>query len=156
MERERIQSSNIYSTGHDETGMEVQFHKKSGRVPLPQRAGGAARTDAGQPITRHVPASPHKEGGHSGPRAEVPREEIVKVTLESTTQIVALVVNVNADAIECRVWEGLTESGIHVQALIPRIAVHKKSDCSQFEAELVEKHRPASPDFEAFPLRMIL
>jgi KTSC domain len=27
MERERVNSSNIHSAGHDETGMEVQFHK---------------------------------------------------------------------------------------------------------------------------------
>ena len=28
MERERIKSSNLYSAGHDETGMEVQFHTR--------------------------------------------------------------------------------------------------------------------------------
>ncbi len=78
----------------------------------------------------------------------------MKVTLVSTTKIV----QISPSGLECRVWEGVTERGIKVQALIPRIAViaaHKDSDMSEFEAELKEQHAPHS-EFTAFPLRMIL
>lgn len=73
----------------------------------------------------------------------------MKITIESTARIV------NASGIDCRVWEGVTERGIKVQCLIPRIAALKDQDLSQFEAELQEKKAP-SADAEAFPLRMIL
>lgn len=80
----------------------------------------------------------------------------MKVTLQSTTRIVALAVNANTDAIECRVWEGVTENGVKCQALIPRISVHKDADASQFEAELKEHVAPSSDAIRCFPLRMIL
>lgn len=73
----------------------------------------------------------------------------MKITLESTTRIV------NASGVDCRVWEGKTESGIEVQALIPRIAAFKDSDLTQFEAELQEQRAPSAA-VEAFPLRMVL
>lgn len=73
----------------------------------------------------------------------------MKVTLESTTKIV------KANGIDCRVWEGMTVSGIKVQALIPRIAVLASDDLSQFEAELKEC-KPPTAEAQAFPLRMIL
>ncbi len=79
----------------------------------------------------------------------------MKVTLESTTKIITVLGRPGGDAIQCRVWEGVTERGVKVQALIPRIAAHRSSDVSQFEAELQEQ-RPPSADFEAFPLRMII
>jgi hypothetical protein len=72
----------------------------------------------------------------------------MKITLESTT----LIVNVNG--VDCRIWEGQTESGIKVQALIPLIAALAADDLRQFEAELKEC-RPPSVE-AAFPLRMIL
>ena len=75
----------------------------------------------------------------------------MKVMLESTSEIVRL------NDIECRVWEGHTESGIAVQAMIPRIAVRIDADCSQFKAELREQPPPRMAMTErAFPLRMIL
>jgi hypothetical protein len=73
----------------------------------------------------------------------------MKVTLESTTQIVSL------NGIDCRIWEGATHSGIRVQALIPRIAAGKNEDLRQFEAELKEC-APPSDAARAFPLRMII
>jgi hypothetical protein len=73
----------------------------------------------------------------------------MKITLESTTRIV------NANGIDMRVWEGTTESGIQIQALIPRIAAYKDSDLSQFEAELKEQKAPSAA-VAAFPLRMVL
>ena len=73
----------------------------------------------------------------------------MKITIESTTRIV------NASGIDCRVWEGVTERGIKVQCLIPRIAALIGQDLSQFEAELQEQ-KPPSADAQAFSLRMIL
>lgn len=72
----------------------------------------------------------------------------MKITLESTSQIVRL------DGIECRVWEGTTASGIAVTAFIPRIAVLRDADASEFERELVEQRQPSPGD--EWPLRMVL
>ena len=73
----------------------------------------------------------------------------MKITVESTTRIV------NVNGMDCRVWEGVTERGISIQALIPRIATLGNQDLSQFVAELQET-RPPSAEAEAFPNRMIL
>lgn len=73
----------------------------------------------------------------------------MRVTLESTTRIVS------ADGIECRVWQGKTDSGIEVQALIPRIACSANEDLSEFQRELTE-HQAPSPAVQMFPARMIL
>jgi hypothetical protein len=73
----------------------------------------------------------------------------VKITIENTTKVV------EADGVQCRVWEGQTETGVKVQALIPRIAVGPGEDVSQFERELSEQ-RPPSSLVDAWPLRMIL
>lgn len=54
----------------------------------------------------------------------------MKVTLTSTSHIV----EVNGHP--ARVWEGTTESGIPVFALIPRIATRADGPLAQFEAEL--------------------
>jgi len=74
----------------------------------------------------------------------------LKVTLESTSQIV------NASGIDCRVWEGETEHGVRVVALIPRLAVKNGQDTAQFEAELQETRAPSIEAQQAYPLRMIL
>ena len=72
----------------------------------------------------------------------------MKITIESTTKIV------NANGIDCRVWEGKTESGVEVTCLIPRIAVNSCRDTSQFDAELQEQRAPLLAD--AWPYRIIL
>lgn len=79
----------------------------------------------------------------------------MKITIESTTKTVLIKKYRDDDGIMCRVWEGVTESGIKVQCLIPRIAPDEGSDLSQFERELQECKAP-SVDVQAFPLRMIL
>ncbi len=71
------------------------------------------------------------------------------LTIESTSRIV------NVNGIDCRLWEGQTESGVKVEALITRIAVKEGQDMAQFEKELREQ-RPPSLASIAFPLRMIL
>jgi len=72
----------------------------------------------------------------------------MKITLENTARVV------NANGVDCRVWEGTTASGIKVQALIAAIAARDDEDLTEFETELQELH-PAS-EVQAFPLRMIL
>jgi hypothetical protein len=74
----------------------------------------------------------------------------MKITIESTTKVV------NANGIECRVWEGTTERGVKIEVLIPRIAALANQDLSQFEAELKETHAPPSIGAHAFPARLIL
>lgn len=77
----------------------------------------------------------------------------MKVTLESTTKVVDLVIN--GYPIPARIWEGTTEKGVKCHAYITRIAVHNDDDASQFEAELKEQRVPSS-DVAAIPLRLIL
>jgi hypothetical protein len=74
----------------------------------------------------------------------------MKITIENTSQVVMV------NDVPARVWEGTTESGIKVQCLVTRIAVHNSQDCSQFEDELVEQPAPQPEHMEAFPLRLIL
>ena len=73
----------------------------------------------------------------------------MKITIENTTK------TVTADGVLCRVWEGVSDSGIRVVCLIPRIAVAEGQDVSQFEKELQQTKAP-SPETQAFPLRMVL
>lgn len=80
----------------------------------------------------------------------------MKITLESTTKIVNVTLAAAPlHSIACRVWEGQTESGIKVSALIPRIAALATDDLSQFEAELEEQAQPTEAS-RAFPLRMVI
>lgn len=74
----------------------------------------------------------------------------MKITIESTTRIV------NVNGIDCRQWEGTTERGVEIVVLIPRIAVRKDQDASQFEEELKKQGAPSSLSEQAFPLRMII
>lgn len=83
----------------------------------------------------------------------------MKITIESTTKIVEVANDSPGTGklafIQCRVWEGVTESGIRVQCLIPRIAAEEGQDLSKFEQELKQCRTP-SVDVQMFPLRMIL
>lgn len=73
----------------------------------------------------------------------------MKIALESTTRIVQL------NGVPARIWEGTTESGVHVIAFVTRVAVRDDQDTSQFERELQEC-RPPSADARAFPTRLVL
>lgn len=77
----------------------------------------------------------------------------MKITIESTSQIVTIVQGVAE--ITARVWEGQTESGIKVACLIPRIMASRADDLTQFDAELKEQRAPTA-ELDAFPLRMII
>ena len=79
----------------------------------------------------------------------------MKVTLESTTKMVLVKTSPVEGVIECRVWEGQTESGIRVSALIPRIAAAEGEDLTQFAEELKEQRAP-SGEINCWPLRLVL
>jgi hypothetical protein len=77
----------------------------------------------------------------------------MRITLESTTQIVEV------NGVPARVWEGTTESGIPVSALITRLAVERTQDTAQFEAELRECRAPKAVPFDTngpWPMRLVL
>ena len=84
----------------------------------------------------------------------------MKITIESTSKIVTLVVG--GQDVPARVWQGETESGIPVQCFITRIAPEiSKSDpridelTVEFERELKRQADPRVT-VAAIPLRMIL
>ena len=77
----------------------------------------------------------------------------MKVTLESTTKIVDLVVD--GKPIPARIWEGTTANGVRCHAYITRIAVASKDDSAEFDRDLAEQ-RPPSQEVLAIPLVYIL
>jgi hypothetical protein len=79
----------------------------------------------------------------------------VKVTLESTTSIVEL--EVEGGVVPGRLWEGVTESGIRVVALITRIAAETgvgPDTHAEFRRELEECRPPTIAG--VFPARLVL
>ena len=74
----------------------------------------------------------------------------MNVTLTSTSRIV------NVNGVDGRVWEGTTESGVAVVAVITRIAAPAGADLAQFERELKETKPPSDMATTVFPLRMVL
>jgi hypothetical protein len=84
----------------------------------------------------------------------------VKIHLTSTSRIVE-VVDASGGVVPGRVWEGTTESGIAVFAVITRIAADRGVDGSinlgELDAELSAQAAPPSPaSFDAIPHRLIL
>lgn len=77
----------------------------------------------------------------------------MKVTLESTTKVVQLVID--GHSIPARIWEGTTSKGIRCHTYITRIAVHKDDNAGEFEADLKEQAVP-SADIANIPLRLII
>lgn len=82
----------------------------------------------------------------------------MKVTLESTTKVVHLVVEGDDGTrreVPARIWEGETANGIRCHAYITRIAVADGLDAGEFQRELVEHRRP-TPEIQAIPIRLII
>lgn len=77
----------------------------------------------------------------------------MKVTLESTTKTVTLVID--GHDVPARIWEGTTANGIPCHAYITRIAVAADLDATEFERDLLEKRR-ATSGVESIPSRLIL
>jgi hypothetical protein len=79
----------------------------------------------------------------------------MKITMESTTQMVAIETG-NGGRLQARVWKGVTEGGVECQVLVPRIAVHKADDNSAFEQELREAQHEPMTGPRAFDLRFFI
>lgn len=77
----------------------------------------------------------------------------MKAQIESTTKIVALVIN--GVEVPARVWEGTSEQGVDCHFYVTRVAVARDLDASQFEQELFEQRVPTA-EIAALPARMIL
>lgn len=80
------------------------------------------------------------------------------ITVTSTDKIVTLEPRALGELVQCRVWEGKTESGIPIHVFIPRVAVEEglsPGDYQQFEVELLEQAKPSAA-IVAIPLRLIL
>lgn len=84
----------------------------------------------------------------------------MKITIESTTKIVKLVIS--GEEVPARVWQGETADGIPVQAFITRIAPEiPTSDpridelTVEFEKDLKRQADPR-PTVQAIPLRFFI
>lgn len=74
----------------------------------------------------------------------------MRVTLQSTSRLVTV------NGVDGRVWEGKTESGIEIVAVITRIAAPAGADLSQFERELQETKSPSDAAVMVCPTRMVI
>lgn len=79
----------------------------------------------------------------------------MRITIESTNQIVSIEDRDHNGFVQGRVWDGHTDSGIYVQCVITRIAAPSAADQSQFRRELRECRQP-EPGEMVFPLRMVI
>lgn len=82
----------------------------------------------------------------------------MKITIESTDKVVKFIDREAGSVMDCRIWEGTTDTGIAIHCYIPRIAVAEGLDSrvyAQFQAELKEQRKP-SAEIQAIPLRLIL
>lgn len=80
----------------------------------------------------------------------------MRVNLESTTRVVDVFGAPGRMSVPGRIWEGETDSGIPVFAVITRIAVAVDSDRREFEAELVRCADPSPESSAAVPARLVL
>lgn len=80
----------------------------------------------------------------------------MKITIESTTQMVQVVSEAAGGAVPGRVWVGKTDSGIEVQCVVTLIAISQNENQEQFQRELQECRPPTEITLEVFPLRMVI
>ena len=73
----------------------------------------------------------------------------MKITIESTTRIVLV------NGVPCRMWQGTTESGVEIAALVTRIGVAvldaAGNVAEEFERELQEHAAPLPAAVAMFP-----
>lgn len=75
----------------------------------------------------------------------------MKITLEPTTKIVHL----EPGGAAARVWEGRTDGGTRVSAVIVRIIAAAADDNTALERALLEQ-RPPTLELDAWPARLVL
>lgn len=78
----------------------------------------------------------------------------MKLILEPTSRFVEIVTE-HGDSVPGRVWQGITEAGVEVAAVITRVSTAVENDQAEFHASL-QPQRPGRAATEAFPLRMLL
>ncbi|MBC6444597.1 MAG: hypothetical protein GDA50_04085 [Alphaproteobacteria bacterium GM202ARS2] len=64
----------------------------------------------------------------------------MKATITSTTEIV----DIDGSQHMARVWEGVSEKGIHFTAYVSLVQVKRSDDCDEFDRELQEHKRPST------------
>lgn len=78
----------------------------------------------------------------------------MKITIESTNRVVT--VESEGAMMPARVWEGVTENGVKVVAVIVRVVCHKDDDAAEFERDLKVCRPPSGMAMDAIPLRLII
>lgn len=81
----------------------------------------------------------------------------MKITIENTDKLLHL--KSGGGEVPARVWEGETDNGVKVICFVTRILVKEgqpEEIYQQFERELRETQKAASPAVETFPLRFVL
>lgn len=82
----------------------------------------------------------------------------MNITIYPTDKIIQLTGAEEQKGVPARIWEGLTDSGIKVQAFLTRIAIGADEPPAvqeQFRKELQETQPPSAP-VAAYPLRLVL
>lgn len=72
----------------------------------------------------------------------------MNMTIHSTTKIVSV------NGVDCRIWEGTTERGVDVVALIPRVMCRVEDDAAEFERDLRDVG-PPSAEVASWPARLV-
>jgi hypothetical protein len=78
--------------------------------------------------------------------------DTVKMQLESTSKIVELE---PGEVMRCRIWEGTSEQGTPIVAMVVRVAARSDHDQAELQRDLLST-RPPSAEVAAWPARMIL
>jgi hypothetical protein len=79
----------------------------------------------------------------------------VKVTLSPTGRFQTI--NQGSGRVECRIWEGVTESGAKVIAHIPMIGLHKSATpAEQEEFGKALREVKAEGELVSFDIRMVI
>jgi hypothetical protein len=71
----------------------------------------------------------------------------MKITIESTGELATI------NGVHVRLWQGETDTGIPVVAMVAILGVARAEDCEQFDRELLEQAEPRPDLLEAFPSR---
>jgi hypothetical protein len=82
------------------------------------------------------------------------QEETMKATIHSTDRVVQM--DNGSGRTMCRVWEGVSESGVPFTAYNSTCQVARDADNSEFERELSEHKAPTSETLHAIEMRFIL
>ncbi len=77
----------------------------------------------------------------------------MKIAIESTSKMVVLKDSALADGVECRVWEGVSDTGIEILCLMANITTKLSHDINRLSVEFIN-HREPSGRTARLPRRM--